>query len=226
MWSGTSTTAKNNKQLLKMVDAVLSSSVAGQLHAWNPTSALKDVMVEFVFVSVVIHVCDVKQTKASRQAAAGLKNFAWSTGKPMGRPREPRGRRPCGRSRKHSPAQVKKRIKMKAAGMQPGPGPAKMWLCQKLCVCPPAMAVDTSTQDEAVRTRNRSDPADQAATPFATAPSRYPGRVASGCSVALTKAKAASSAAKATKYHADTIMAFAGHTAWVLVNGINFKFPE
>lgn len=34
------------------------------------------------------HLGDAKQTKSSRQAAAGLKNFAWSTGKPVGRPRE------------------------------------------------------------------------------------------------------------------------------------------
>ena len=154
MWSGTSTTAKHNKQVLKMVDAVFSSSVAGQAHAPNPTSAVKDI-VEFVSVSVAIHVCDVKQTKASRQAAAGLKNFAWSTGKPMGRPREPRGRRPCGRSRKQRPAQVKKRIKMKAAGIQPGP--CTSLPLRKAFVWAPSMAT-TGIAQEAKKCFQASQP--------------------------------------------------------------------
>ena len=113
MWSGTSTRAKNNNQVVQMVDGAFSSAVAGQpqslnlVHGWD---RIKHVHVySLLGLSTVKRYptmtkqplrlrlrrhLEVKPATASRQAAAGSRNFAWSTGKPMGRPCEPMARSP------------------------------------------------------------------------------------------------------------------------------------
>ena len=63
-----------------------------------------------------------------------------STGRPMGRPREPRGRRPCGRSRKQRVVQAMKRIKIQIAGI--------------IVVWTPALARPTPRQEPAAVPRN------------------------------------------------------------------------
>ena len=184
-----------------MVDALLSSPVVGQLHAPNPTSSVKDMEVALASGSTDIQKLDVKHAKASQQAAAGSRNFSRSTGKPMGRPSEPSGTRPCGRSRKQRAAQVMKRMRTTSAGTQPGP-PASVFVAlffKKLFAWSPAIAKATMTQDNATVSKKSIDPDHQVAAPFATAPRRYPGIVMMGCKAALATAKAASSALKAAK---------------------------
>ena len=199
-----------------MVEALFSSPVVGQLHAPNPTSSVKDMEVALASGSTDIQKLDVKHAKASQQAAAGSRNFSRSTGRPMGRLSEPQGTRPCGRSRKQSAVHVMKRSRIEAAGMKPGPGPSfrLALLRRKLSVWRPAIARLTMRKEETAVRKKSCDPPHQAAAPFAAAPSIYPGTISTGCKVALATAKAASSAAKAPKYHAKSAVAFFGRTAF------------
>ena len=139
IWSGRRTTTNNNKQLLKMVEALLSWPLVGQPQSPNPTSSVKDMEVALASGSTEIQTLEVKQARASQEAAAGSRNFSRSTGRPMGRPSEPRGTRPWGRSNRQRAVQEMKRIRMPIAGMEPGPPPpaTPALFFKRLLVCKP-----------------------------------------------------------------------------------------